>query len=38
LIELTLVVGYYAMLGGMMRTVRIDVDDVVEKGMLDRWQ
>lgn len=38
LLELTLVVGYYAMLGGMMRTVRIDVDNVVEKGMLDRWQ
>ena len=35
LIELVLVAGYYAMLGGVMRTVRLDVDSVVEKGMLD---
>ena len=32
LIELLLVAGYYAMLGGVMRAVRIDVDSVVEKG------
>jgi alkylhydroperoxidase family enzyme len=36
LIELLIVAGYYAMLGGVMRTVRIDVDSVLEKGMLDR--
>lgn len=35
LIELLLVAGYYAMLGGVMRTVRLDVDNVLEKGMLD---
>ncbi|HEX8207947.1 MAG TPA: carboxymuconolactone decarboxylase family protein [Solirubrobacteraceae bacterium] len=35
LIELLLVAGYYAMLGGVMRAVRIDVDSVVEKGMID---
>ncbi len=34
-IELLLVAGYYAMLGGVMRTVRLDVDNVLEKGMLD---
>ena len=36
LIELLIVVGYYAMLGGVMRAVRLDVDNVVEKRMLDR--
>jgi 4-carboxymuconolactone decarboxylase len=36
LIELLIVAGYYAMLGGMMRAVRLDVDNVMEKGMLDR--
>jgi alkylhydroperoxidase family enzyme len=36
LIELLIVTGYYAMLGGVMRAVRIDVDNVLEKGMLDR--
>jgi alkylhydroperoxidase family enzyme len=36
LMELLIVTGYYAMLGGVMRAVRIDVDDVIEKGMLDR--
>jgi 4-carboxymuconolactone decarboxylase len=36
LLELLIVAGYYAMLGGVMRAVRIDVDSVVEKGMLDR--
>jgi len=36
LIELLIVAGYYAMLGGMMRAVRLDVDSVLEKGMLDR--
>ena len=36
LVELLIVAGYYAMLGGVMRAVRIDVDSVVEKGMLDR--
>jgi len=36
LIELLIVTGYYAMLGGVMRAVRLDVDNVVEKGMLDR--
>jgi alkylhydroperoxidase family enzyme len=36
LIELMIVAGYYAMLGGVMRAVRIDVDSVLEKGMLDR--
>ena len=36
LIELMIVAGYYAMLGGVMRAVRLDVDSVLEKGMLDR--
>jgi len=36
LVELLIVAGYYAMLGGVMRAVRLDVDSVVEKGMLDR--
>jgi hypothetical protein len=36
LIELLLVAGYYAMLGGVMRAVQLDVDNVLEKGMLDR--
>jgi 4-carboxymuconolactone decarboxylase len=36
LIELLIVAGYYAMLGGMMRAVRLDGDNVLEKGMLDR--
>jgi alkylhydroperoxidase family enzyme len=36
LLELMIVAGYYAMLGGVMRAVRLDVDSVVEKGMLDR--
>jgi 4-carboxymuconolactone decarboxylase len=36
LIELLIVAGYYAMLGGVMRAVQLDVDNVVEKGMLDR--
>jgi alkylhydroperoxidase family enzyme len=36
LIELMIVTGYYAMLGGVMRAVELDVDDVLEKGMLDR--
>ena len=35
LVELLLVAGYYAMLGGVMRAVRIDVDSVLEKGMID---
>jgi 4-carboxymuconolactone decarboxylase len=35
LIELLIVAGYYAMLGGVMRAVRLDVDSVLEKGMLD---
>jgi alkylhydroperoxidase family enzyme len=35
LIELLLVAGYYAMLGGVMRAVRIDVDSVLEKRMMD---
>jgi alkylhydroperoxidase family enzyme len=38
LLELLLVAGYYAMLGGVMRAVRIDVDSVVEKGMIDADQ
>jgi 4-carboxymuconolactone decarboxylase len=38
LIELLLVAGYYAMLGGVMRAVRIDVDSVLEKGMVDAEQ
>ena len=36
LLELMIVAGYYAMLGGVMRAVRLDVDSVLEKGMLDR--
>ena len=36
LLELLVVAGYYAMLGGVMRAVRLDVDSVLEKGMLDR--
>jgi alkylhydroperoxidase family enzyme len=36
LVELLIVAGYYAMLGGVMRAVRLDVDSVLEKGMLDR--
>jgi 4-carboxymuconolactone decarboxylase len=36
LLELLLVAGYYAMLGGVMRAVQLDVDNVMEKGMLDR--
>ncbi len=36
LLELLLVAGFYAMLGGVMRAVRLDIDNVVEKGMLDR--
>jgi alkylhydroperoxidase family enzyme len=36
LLELLIVAGYYAMLGGVMRAVRLDVDSVLEKGMLDR--
>jgi 4-carboxymuconolactone decarboxylase len=35
LIELLLLAGYYAMLGGVMRAVELDVDSVLEKGMLD---
>ena len=38
LVELLLVAGYYAMLGGVMRAVRIDVDSVLEKGMVDAEQ
>jgi 4-carboxymuconolactone decarboxylase len=38
LIELLIVAGYYAMLGGVMRAVQLDVDSVLEKGMLDRDQ
>ena len=36
LLELMILTGYYAMLGAVMRAVRLDVDNVVEKGMLDR--
>jgi 4-carboxymuconolactone decarboxylase len=36
LIELLILAGYYAMLGGVMRAVQLDVDSVLEKGMLDR--
>jgi 4-carboxymuconolactone decarboxylase len=36
LLELLLVAGFYAMLGGVMRAVQLDIDNVVEKGMLDR--
>ncbi len=36
LLEVMLTAGYYAMLGGLMRAVRLDVDNVLEKGMLDR--
>jgi 4-carboxymuconolactone decarboxylase len=35
LLELLLIAGYYAMLGGVMRAVELDVDSVLEKGMLD---
>jgi hypothetical protein len=35
LLGLLIVAGYYAMLGGVMRAVRLDVDNVVEEGMLD---
>ncbi len=35
MLEVLIVTGYYAMLGGVMRAVRIDVDNVVEKGMID---
>jgi alkylhydroperoxidase family enzyme len=35
LIEVILVAGYYAMLGGLMRAVELDIDNVLEKGMLD---
>src|ERR1700685_539874 len=35
LLELILTTGSYAMLGALMRAVRLDVDDVLEKGMLD---
>jgi alkylhydroperoxidase family enzyme len=34
-LELMIVAGYYAMLAGMMRAVELDVDNVVEKGMLE---
>jgi 4-carboxymuconolactone decarboxylase len=33
LLELLLVAGYYAMLGGLMRTVRLDVDAPPERGL-----
>jgi 4-carboxymuconolactone decarboxylase len=33
--ELMIVAGYYAMLAGMMRAVQLDVDNVLEKGMLE---
>ncbi len=36
LIEVLIVAGYYAMLGGVMRAIRLDVDSVLEKGMIDR--
>jgi hypothetical protein len=36
LLEVILTAGYYAMLGGLMRAVQLDVDNVLEKGMLDR--
>ncbi len=36
LIEVLIVAGYYAMLGGVMRTVQLDVDSVLDKGMIDR--
>jgi alkylhydroperoxidase family enzyme len=36
LLELLTVAGYYAMLAGVMRAVDLDVDNVLEKGMLDR--
>ena len=36
LIEVLIVAGYYAMLGGVMRAVQLDVDSVLEKGMIDR--
>jgi alkylhydroperoxidase family enzyme len=34
-LELMIVGGYYAMLAGVMRAVRLDVDNVLEKGMLE---
>lgn len=36
LLELLIIAGFYAMLGGVMRAVRLDIDNVVEKGMLDQ--
>jgi len=36
LLEVLLIAGYYAMLGGVMRTVQLDVDSVLEKGMLNQ--
>jgi 4-carboxymuconolactone decarboxylase len=36
LIELLIVAGYYAMLGGVMRAVQLDIDSALEKGMLER--
>jgi alkylhydroperoxidase family enzyme len=36
MLELLIVAGYYAMLAGLMRAVRLDIDNVLEKGMLDR--
>jgi alkylhydroperoxidase family enzyme len=36
LLEVMLVTGYYAMLSGVMRAVQLDVDNVLEKGMLER--
>jgi alkylhydroperoxidase family enzyme len=38
LIELLIITGFYAMLGGIMRAVRLDLDSVVEKGMLEYGQ
>jgi 4-carboxymuconolactone decarboxylase len=35
LLEVILTTGYYAMLGGVMRAVQLDLDDVLEKGMLE---
>jgi alkylhydroperoxidase family enzyme len=35
LVEILLIAGFYAMLGGFMRAVRIDIDSVLEKGMLN---
>jgi 4-carboxymuconolactone decarboxylase len=36
LLEVMITAGYYAMLAGMMRAVELDIDNVLEKGMLDR--